>query len=136
MPTVNETVTLESLRIKIDSQIVAEFERQATASGKTLEDLVASRLAYALHLEPNDGSIMISNSQRQRLEVMYKRSFEGGNDLFAYLQQCVSLRIGNATVQLSPELLRRLEARAVRRPLVPFLKEVVVKQLEHFVGLR
>jgi hypothetical protein len=81
-------------------------------------------------------SLKLSPTERQFIESKAGHGFKTGSDVAQYIEYATSLKIGGLTVTLPKDLLHRLETRAVRQTFDKFLPELVIKQLEHFVGLR
>lgn len=131
------TISNTSLRLTLPDSLYAEYERQALESGKEIEEVILSRLTEFRDQSSYSGrSIKLSSSCRQTLEKVFGRSFKDGDDLTRYLESVYTLTVGGVDISLSSEVLRRLKERAIRRPFEDIVREVVVKQLEHHVGLR
>lgn len=125
------------LRIPISDSLLKTYEKQAAAMNQPVEQVMALRLAeYKDHSSYDGRMLVLTPSDRQEIESNFNRSFASGSELARVLSHSFRLRIDTMHVQLSPALLSRLEARAIRKPFQEFVRDTVIKQLEHFAGLR
>lgn len=131
------TEVLNRYSIKLSGKLATQYEQQAAAQGKSVEDVIADRLAASVDMDVSKGrSIRLEPADRQAIEAACSRSFATAKDLVHFLSTSFKLSVNNADVILTPELLRRLEARCGRVPFREFVNRVVRDQLEHYVGLR
>lgn len=135
MSRTEELVT--ALRIQLPESLYALFEDQAKQSNCTIEEILVRRLQQTKDLDNFSGrTVKLEPAQRQRVEKLFGRSFQTGADLVHYLEGAYTLKVGGVDVQLSGECLKRVQSRAIRRPYEELLREVITRQVEHFVGLR
>lgn len=125
------------LRLTLPTELLNKYEAQALQSGQQLEDVIIVRLTEHQDQSSYTGrALSLSPEQRQELERALGKSIRTSSELVHSIRAALSVRINELTVQLTPELLRRLQTRCVRVPFAKFLPEVIVRQLEHFAGLR
>tara|TARA_R110002060_G_scaffold6217_1_gene9505 strand:- start:3 stop:416 length:414 start_codon:yes stop_codon:yes gene_type:complete len=137
MITVAEQSSTVRLRIQLPTDTFNIYSNQALESGQDVEDLIQHRLRQCVNESTYTGRTLVINPEtRQELESALGRSFSTGTELSSYITKSFQLAVGKIKVALAPELLRRIETRAIRKDFGEFLKDTVIKQLEHVVGLR
>ena len=126
------------LRLHLDSKLFEAYEIQARESGIEVEELIAKRLLEFRDQDTFKGrKLLLSPPERQDIEKLFSRSFKTGADLVRFLSDIYSLRLNDVKIPVSGQVLQRLKDRCgQRRKFSEFVQEVVVKGLEHFVGLR
>lgn len=129
--------TITSIRLKLDSSLAEEYERQARQQGKDVEELIAQRLHECKDINAYKGrSLTLSPGERQDLETALSRSFTTGREVVHYITRSYEVSVDGVSMPLSPELLRRLKDRCGRKSFPEFVREVVTAQLEHYAGMR
>jgi len=130
---------LASVRVKLDlpANVLADYERQAADQHKPLEDVLAARLAQAVHWTA-ERPIYLSDVHRTEIEVILKRNINSPRHLVDAIRMAVSLRIDGAKIAFAPDLLRRLQGRHLDHSLswTEYLTKLTTRLLEQHVGLR
>lgn len=125
------------VRIFIPAELYQFFDERAEQQSVEIGEAIARHLAMTKDQDNDKGrSIKISPEDRQSIEDAFSRSFRTGKELAQHLQQSYSVEVGGIAVPLSPDLLKRLDGRRGRMDLKAFVVETVVRQLEHFAGMR
>jgi hypothetical protein len=133
-----DSTIVNRFALQLDSRTATSYEQQAALAGRTPEELMSQRLRECVDQNSFDGrTVKVDVVDRQTIEKALGRSIKDGHELATYLSSSFTLACGDADVQLSPELLRRLATRAPRNvPYREFIGRIVREQLEHYVGLR
>ena len=132
--TIPSTITV---RLPLSSDLLSHYESQAKIMNLSLEDTLAARLSeHKDHSTYNGRNLILSPEQRQEIEKGISRSLRAPEEFVHVVRSSLSIDIDDRDIPLSPELLRRLKTRCIRQPFRDFMKNTIVRQLEHFVGLR
>jgi len=125
------------LRITLIPEVFNAYSAQALESGQEIEEIIEQRLTQCVEQSTYSGRVLaVDPESRQLLETACGRNFQTGADLANYIAKSFELAIGKMRVPLRPELLRRLRTRSIRREFGEYLRDTIVRQLEHVVGLR
>ena len=117
------------LRITLIPEVFNAYSAQAREPGQEIEEIM-EQSTYSGRV------LAVDPESRQLLETACGRNFQTGADLANYIAKSFELAIGKMRVPLRPELLRRLRTRSIRREFGEYLRDTIVRQLEHVVGLR
>lgn len=123
------------LRVELDEDLVASYQRQADKADKTLEDVLAARLAKAVRYT-SEKPLYIDDAQRRALERLLARNFDTPQALVAEVERLNRVTVGGTRINLPPDILDRVDSRCFGRPMSDVLREEVVRGLEVFVGMR
>lgn len=131
------TADIASVRLPIPDSLFKEYERQAQQLNLDVEELLIRRLSETRDQSNEKGrSIKVSPEDRQKIETAFSHSFRDGRELAAHLLSVYGVTVDGITIQLSPDLLKRLDGRRGRMEFKAFVTETIVRQLEHFAGMR
>jgi hypothetical protein len=126
------------IRIELPEHIYQDYMKQADASGKDLEHVLVRRLIDCREYDLYGGKpLRLSPTERHEIERLFSRSFGTGSDLVLFLKRNFHLTVEGVKVPISGQLLSRMKDRCgQRREWKTFLAETIIKQLEHYAGMR
>jgi hypothetical protein len=131
------TLPMASLRSRLDlpPAVIEEYERQATAHGVTLDELLSSRLAETVDftsLKP----LYISDEKRRELEAVLGRNLNSPDELIKEVRRASTIRIDNVRVTLPQVVRSRLSSRHMDRTISydEHVSRIVRKLLQEYVG--
>lgn len=127
--------TTTRISITLPAELLAHYEAQAKQRGVSLDAILEERMQGCRN--HNDGrALYFTDMDRQMLERLLDSSVGTPSDALKRIQHALQITVDGAPIELSPKLLERLKARAIRVDFKKMLQETVLKQLEHHVGLR
>lgn len=127
--------TRVSFRVEVDESTAEAYLRTADERGVSVEQVITERLAAAREFTSTK-PIYLSDEQRQRLEALFKRNFSDPERVTTAIENLARVRVGGAIVDLSQDLLDKLQTRAIGISLKDLIKQEVVVALEQYVGMR
>ena len=116
MPTLDKV----TLRISLPSELLQQYEAQAAITGQDVEEVILARLTeHVNHSSYTGRHLSIAPEQRQELEKALGKSIRTSFELVHSIRSALSVRINDLSIPIAPELLRRLQTRAIRIPFPP-----------------
>ena len=123
--------------LSIPEMLYDKFAEQAVAAGRVCaEDEIQQRLAR--WQDQTDASPLIFNSkERSELGKCLGHTPERADSVIAQIKNCVSLRVGEVVVELTPKMQQAVRRRVYRgQEYADVLRKAVIRGLEAFVGWR
>jgi len=122
----------------LPDQTVEQYEKQAKAEKVTLEKILEDRLRRCVGhtaIKP----LYFNDSERQRLEeITGGHLIDSVPQVLDRIRSTVSVKVGDITVTIPPQILDRAKARsqAFRLSVEDWLRKEISENLERSVGLR
>lgn len=135
MPKVVESVT--RLTISIPSEVFDLYEAEAKEKGKSIESVMATRLAKCATHRANQGIYFDDNQRQQLVHLTGGHLINNADDALGRIKSQAAVKVGTIEFNLDQRRLTRLVARAKAERKTP---EVVAERefrrgLDQFVGM-
>lgn len=127
------------VRLRLPTELVDRYEKQAEDAHIPLESLMELRLEQTV--EANDNRpIYFSDLQRRELDMLMGINLTSADQVVDRVRRALSIKIHDGknphTISLKPGLVNRLRSRCFEKSFPAFLKRTVLEGLESFVGWR
>lgn len=119
----------------LDEELYDHLAERAAKRGHKVEHEIAERLALTRNytaLTP----IYLDDDVRGQLSQIAGRTIRTPEELLSWARSVSSLTVQGTRIDLSEQLLKRLETRRFGLSLPELLSKLVPEQLEEYVGLR
>ena len=130
-----QSASLNRIRLTISDTLLADLEKQAKSRKTTVERLITDRFKTFVHYT-DAKPLYFTDSERQRLEALVGKNVSSADEALTMLLRALSVRIDDAAVTLHPRLLARLKSRCFTANFGKWLSQLIVEELERYVGLR
>ena len=124
------------VRLPLPESLLGVYEAEAERLGQPLERVIADHLRKTKSLVLQQKPIIVTDSDRHRIDAALKRNFNDGAQLAAACEALTSIWVGEEIVQLPPAVIERLKTRCYGMPFQQFVQQEVRRLLEIEVGLR
>ena len=129
------TASILKLAVRIPESLSDIYAERAAKFGRSVEDEIAIRLRdCAGHTAAQP--LYFSDDQRSALSVILGRTIKDTVEALHEIRQALTVKVAGTEVQLSPQLLKRLESRRFGSTLPELLQRVINQTLEEYVGMR
>lgn len=129
------------VRLRLPSDLTAQYEEQAAECNISLEELLELRLSQFVELRSSK-PLVFTDEDRRTIESLLGKNVSTPTELIYLIRKSQSIRIGNkldswsTRVELKPNLIQRLQSRCFGKSFDEFLKQTIVEGLERYVGIR
>lgn len=132
---VDETAIVHS-KLKLSNSILEEYEDQARASGRTLDEYLSIKLAEMVH-HTSVRSLYVNDKARKELETLLRRNISNPEALVKAVASLSRVKVGTVSVNLEEPVNTRLRSRCPRNEKFEhYLHALVTAMLEREAGLR
>lgn len=129
-------MSTETIRVTLPEETFRQYEEQAKArGGHPVEWLMSERLRLFANTN-SQKPITIDDEMRRKIEKIIGKNISTPEELLTILEQAISVRIDDMVIPMTPQLLTRLNSRAIGVPFETFLPNLIKRMLEEYVGLR
>lgn len=123
------------LRVPLPEDVVAVYDKQATAHNRPLEAELSERLKQFAHVDSTK-PIVLNDMQRQHLDKLLGRNLATADVLVAAVGRALSVQVDGVEVPITPYLLDRLKTRCIGMDFDKFVAMTIRRLLEEYVGVR
>ena len=132
MPTASEYI----LRLSLPDSLITTYEKEAERSGKPLDEFVAQHLRKTKALLAQNKPLILTDSDRQRIEAALAKGFNDGSQLADACSKLTSINVNGLDVNVSEQVIERLRTRCYGMTFDEFVQATVQRLLEVEVGVR
>lgn len=124
-----------NVRVPLNDDVLNKYEAQAKAQNKTLEQVLVQTLVRFQDVVSTK-PIILSDAARQHLDKLLGRNLSTGDELVSAVQRGLTVRLDELSIPITPYLLDRLRSRCIGMEFDAFMKLILVRMLEEYVGVR
>lgn len=127
-PEVRESV---KVTIKVPEHVMDTYRRLAEVERKDLSVVMSERLTDCVEHNAVKG-LWFGDEQRREIEHVLGANVSSAAEVTRLVERALLVKVGPCEVPLLPDLLARLQSRAVGVAFDDFLKEIVVRLLSQY----
>ena len=124
------------VRLPLPESLIAAYEKEAEAAGKTLDEFLANHLRKTKALAGQQKPLILTDATRQRIEAALAKGFSDGAQLADSCEKLTALNIAGVQVNLTQLTVERLRTRVYGTTFELFVQDTVKRLIETEVGLR
>lgn len=134
MPTA-PAVTFTKVSLRLPEGLYDAYAERAAKFGRTVEEEMTLRLRDCREHTASQ-PIYLNDDDRNALTQIAGTMIKNPTDVIAWAKLVSSIDVGGVEVELSAQLIKRLETRRFQQPMAQFLARTITEQLETYVGMR
>jgi hypothetical protein len=130
-----QSAVLNRIRLTVSDALLADLEKQAKSRKTTVERLITERFKAFVSYD-DQKPLYFTDAERQRLESLIGKNVSTADEALTMLTRALSVRTDGVEFVLNPRLLARLKSRCFQSDFGKWLSQLIVEELERFVGMR
>lgn len=128
--------TLVYSKLRLPFSVLQDYQDQARASGRTLEEFLSAKLTEMVS-HTGTRAIYVDDKNRKELESVLKRNLSTPEAIVKAVTSLSGVKVGTVFVHIEETVNTRLRSRCPRNePFEKYLTTLVQQLLEREVGLR
>jgi len=126
---------LVRVSVYVRDDLLRKADEYAKRRGQSVEQILERQLYRYQDLESKK-PITLDDVQRQHLEKLLGKNITTADELVSFVQRALNVQVGDIDLTLTPYLLDRLHTRCIGMEWDKFLRQIIVRALEEYCGLR
>lgn len=123
-----------AVRLNVRPEVLEQYEAQAAALGKFVEDILEERLATCVAYTA-DKPLYVTDEQRRAIEVLLEKNIHTPEQLVEIVRKLVTLNVAGVDIPISDYVMQRLETRTFGNSFEDTVREVVLQGIHGYTNV-